>query len=272
MRPLNKLPYNEVSPVVKALGNAGFDERVAAEIRRKKGDAAEMMACYFLRKGWYLTPWEDQLRIMQEANTKLSWGIPLYRFTEFRRCRLDPSFGYSLQNAPVLVPLWREPNEAGYARAIKAMYQLFRLRLSTVCPFVPVHANEMVDEELKWSGDQIGDDLGWAFMDLTASNHVEEPDGRSLENSSPLEAKRLGLAALAAAAMHPIWVLAMDGERIPHIRIVGSGVTPPKVAWIRMYIKGWCGGRANEITVDTMDCSVPKPGFTVPKIHHFPNS
>jgi hypothetical protein len=288
MRPLNKLPYDEVSPVIKALGNAGFDERVAADIRRNKREAAEMMALYYLHKGWYLTPPEDQVRIMQEANKELSLGIPEHFFNMVKLNQPDPAqltddvgkrsddgrkgSGWTLKNAPVLLPIWNEPNEVRMAKTIKAMYRFFRWRLASVCPCVTPEENEAVDGELKWTGGKAGDRLGWAVMDLTPfdHDHVEEADGRSLENSSPLYAKQLGLAALASAAMHPIWVLAMDGFNIPHIRIMGSGVTSPRVVWIRMYIMGSCGRLKKEVVVDTHDASESNHEFKVPKILLYP--
>ena len=227
MANLFSLGFGKVSDLVGKLAEAGLTAEMAEEVRKNPAlaeiivSALKSQPAFSLVHGLFTKP-EAQLVRVREWNREFGWGITDEAFTEAEKS--VPAWPKERLVALVLVPYLddkkNEKGEATMSGVERTFHELW------------ARAASEQDANWRWDGYyKAGPDrlrllkgiehkvgLHWEVIDLGCSRSKKPMDVRS-SKSSP----HAGI--LAAAALHPEWIKAMDGENVPYVWVVGYEVS-----------------------------------------------
>lgn len=266
--PVNRLPHDDIHPFLHALGKAGCDDRMVEQIKSEEKDALFVVASFLLRKRRYITPPAEQIAFIREMKRLMGWPISEDSLRAATKMAIvyDPC---DLRRVPVLVPTFFRRGE-GQGDADQDKHACMRqhffhalIHSRLLWPWfdqigVQVNDEEFNDYFVKTQFGYWDYSLAWYFMDLTARKGVDLHD--------VTEHERHGLLALAAAAMHPIWVLGMNGEDIPYVWVYGTPLGLGRAAREQACIYCEHMGPVMRVWFRRRDARKPYPDFCVPKV------
>ena len=267
--------HDDIHPFLHVLGKAGCDADMVKEVVYYPAEAYVMIANFRLRKKQYLTPPRDQVAYLRKANRE--WGMCLSEETFQAAAKMDIHFSVSnLSRVPVLVPHWSDEGAAGngpYKDRMGVSRESIRCQLYRMFCADPklealsgrndfTSSIEQDDPELHAVFDRVGgvrpgDGLAWYMLDLTA-NQGKMPDRFKNQES--------GLAVLAAAIMHPVWMLAMNGQNIPFAWLEGTVVASSRGSLECVGLSCEREGAEAKIVIARHDANTPRAEFCVPRI------
>lgn len=223
--------YGKVNDFVGKLAAAGLTAEMIEEVRKNPTLAEAMVKALKAQpaptltsdlSGLFTKP-EDQLKRVREWNLERGWGVSDEVFAEAEKS--IPAVPEDDLVAVVLVPYLTEVRKkdkivmTGVERTFQELWAL---------------AKAEQQANWRWDGyDKAGPErlrllkgiehtpgLRWEVIDLGANRNRKPEDVRNAKRSP-----HAGI--LAAAALHPEWVRAMDGENVPYVWLPGYEVNVP---------------------------------------------
>ncbi len=226
-KPIDQIGQNELHPTLKALAKAGGTTEHADWI--SSGDNAARLISFIddqretlkngLIHGLFTKP-HAQIARMREWNREFGWGIPEGDFAAAEKS--VPAWPKEKLVAVVLVPdLPANPNEDG-----TVTYGFERT-------FHELWARASAEQDAGWRYDNAGPvrlgllkgiehnpGIRWEVIDLGCQRYCKPCDVRHPDRSP-----HAGI--LAAAALHPEWIKAMDGTNVPYVFAPGYVARTP---------------------------------------------
>lgn len=260
----SKVTQGTVTEFINRFGRFGGTEEL---IRRLNGDDelmrewTEELLGRLERSAELFTSTADQLTRVKQWNKERNWGFTDEDFEQLGDAPELPEDAGKLV-CLVLVPYLDEEGAVpGYYRTFQELWRL---------------ATQQQENSWRWDGysnpenlrllegiEHPGRCLRWEVIDLGANwnknRGIAPKDVRNSETSP-----HAGI--LAAAALHPNWVRAMDGKNVPYVWISGYQVAVPGVGPWQYVPSVWFGRDGSGVGLyynwdDCRGCNFAVPAF-----------